>query len=233
MPWDMEFYIYWSRCSTICYRLILYNIPFYVKGWIKYLDRYMGILSSMLACSGEFTPLKQEGLLFLTISILAVNVINIVILEFGEWYLFMTDDIKDIINRKSLENIVFYAHMTTSISTGVAILASFFDTQFTFCSMQKAREPKNTKETISDIEYIMPRKQGTPVSNQAQAVHGNYAQSWVFDMDSAGPQTNTAYLKTSQAASDESNKEKDDEEDKDDEVETSDSEEEAEQQQNK
>ncbi|XP_046395817.1 serine-rich adhesin for platelets-like isoform X2 [Ischnura elegans] len=195
--------------------------------WTGAWNIFIGILSSMLACSGEFTAVKQEGLLFLTISILVVNTVNIVVLEIGEWYLFMTDDMKAFINQKSLKNIVFYARMTTSISTGVAILASFLDSQFTFCSIQKAREPKNARETISDIEYIMPRKQGTPLSNQAQVVHGNYAQSWVFDMDTSGPHTN-AYLKTNQVPSDESNKTKDEEEEEDEEDETSDSGEEAE-----
>jgi recombination DNA repair RAD52 pathway protein len=50
------------------------------------------------------------------------------------------------------------ARVTTSISTAVAIVTSFLDSQFTFCSMQRSRPPKKSlHEPVSDIEYILPR----------------------------------------------------------------------------
>jgi hypothetical protein len=54
--------------------------------------------------------------------------------------------------------LLFLARVTTSISTAVAIVTSFVDSQFTFCSMQKSRPPKKSlHEQVSDIEYILPR----------------------------------------------------------------------------
>jgi len=62
----------------------------------------------MLSCIGDLTTKKQEALLFLTVSILAINVVNIVILEIGEWHVFMTSNIQEIIGQKNLKKLVFY-----------------------------------------------------------------------------------------------------------------------------
>jgi len=62
----------------------------------------------MLSCIGDLTNKKQEALLFLTVSILTINVVNIVILEVGEWHFFMTSNIQEIIGQKNLKKMVFY-----------------------------------------------------------------------------------------------------------------------------
>lgn len=52
------------------------------------------------------------------------------------------------------------ARTTTSISSLVAVVTSFFDAQFMFCWIEKSlrpRAPLNQNETVSDIEYIIPR----------------------------------------------------------------------------
>lgn len=70
------------------------------------------------------------------------------------------------------DSIVFIisARVTTSISTTVAIVTSFLDSQFTFCSMQRSPRPnKSIHEQISDIEYILPRVR----SNDIHPLHDN------------------------------------------------------------
>lgn len=62
----------------------------------------------MLSCIGDLTNKKQEALLFLTVSVLTINVVNIVILEVGEWHFFMTSNIQEIIGQKNLKKLVFY-----------------------------------------------------------------------------------------------------------------------------
>lgn len=62
----------------------------------------------MLSCIGDLTAKKQEALLFLTLSILVINVVNIVILEIGEWHFFMTSNIQEIIGQKNLKKLVLY-----------------------------------------------------------------------------------------------------------------------------
>jgi hypothetical protein len=77
----------------------------------------VGIGGAMLSCIGDLTNKKQEALLFLTVSILTINVVNIVILEVGEWHFFMTSNVQEIIAQKNLKKLVFY---------GIAYLCSIF-----------------------------------------------------------------------------------------------------------
>lgn len=165
--------------------------------WTGAWNIVVGIGGAMLACIGDFTVKKQEALLLFTVSILAINVVNIVILEIGEWHFFMTNTIQEIIGQKNLKKLVFYARVTTSISTAVTIVTSFLDSQFTFCSMQRTRTPKKSlHEQVSDIEYILPRKKAASVGKQNQNLYNQYAQSWVFDSDTASSsKTESPYLK--------------------------------------
>jgi hypothetical protein len=68
----------------------------------------VGIGGAMLSCIGDLTAKKQEALLFLTLSILVINVVNIVILEIGEWHFFLTSSIQEIIGQKNLKKLVLY-----------------------------------------------------------------------------------------------------------------------------
>ncbi|KAJ9574534.1 hypothetical protein L9F63_008307, partial [Diploptera punctata] len=178
----------------------LISLPIFRVGsnmWTGAWNIVVGIGGAMLACIGDFTVKKQEALLLFTISILAINVVNIVILEIGEWHFFMTSTIQEVIGQKNLKKLVFYARVTTSISTAVTIVTSFLDSQFTFCSMQRTRTPKKSlHEQVSDIEYILPRKKAPSVGKQNQNLYNQYAQSWVFDSDTASSSKNESpYLK--------------------------------------
>lgn len=53
----------------------------------------------------------------------------------------------------------FIARYTTSISTLVAIVGAFFDSQITFCCMLRVDKTQQTTEpdNNSDVDYIMPR----------------------------------------------------------------------------
>lgn len=54
----------------------------------------------------------------------------------------------------------FAAHYTTSISTLVAIIGAFLDSQITFCSMQRGadnRQQHTEPDSNIDVDYIMPR----------------------------------------------------------------------------
>lgn len=53
----------------------------------------------------------------------------------------------------------FTARYTTSISTLVAIIGAFLDSQITFCCMLRVYKPKQNIEpdNNSDVDYIMPR----------------------------------------------------------------------------
>lgn len=53
----------------------------------------------------------------------------------------------------------FTARYTTSVSTLLAIIGAFFDSQITFCSMLRVDKTQQNIETDnnSDVDYIMPR----------------------------------------------------------------------------
>lgn len=53
----------------------------------------------------------------------------------------------------------FTARYTTSLSTLVAIIGAFFDSQITFCCMLRAdkTQQKTEPDNNSDVDYVMPR----------------------------------------------------------------------------
>lgn len=53
----------------------------------------------------------------------------------------------------------FTAHYTTSLSTLLAIIGAFFDSQITFCCMLRVNKTPHKAEpdNNSDVDYIMPR----------------------------------------------------------------------------
>ncbi|XP_046996105.1 uncharacterized protein LOC124610325 isoform X1 [Schistocerca americana] len=177
----------------------LISLPVFKLGsniWTGAWNIVIGIGAAMLACIGDLTPKKQESLLYFAISILAFNAVNLVVLEVGEWNLFLTEDVSKLISQNNLRKLIFYARITTSISSALAVITSFFDTQFTYCSMQRRQKPKNVHEQVSDIEYIIPRKKTSSVAKQAQNIYSQYAQSWVFDTDTTSSSKNESpYLK--------------------------------------
>ncbi|XP_063240297.1 uncharacterized protein LOC134541079 isoform X2 [Bacillus rossius redtenbacheri] len=174
--------------------------------WTGAWNIVVGVGAGMLSCVGDLNYKRQEALLFLAVSLLAVNVVNAVLLEVGEWHFFLSDSARQVIAQKSSRVLVFYAHVTTSVSTAVAIVISFLDIQLTYCSMQRTRETKNVHEQVSDIEYIIPRKPNT-VAKQAHSIYSQYAQSWVFDTDTTGSSKNDSpYLKLPHASPQEASK---------------------------
>ncbi|XP_067001143.1 serine-rich adhesin for platelets isoform X2 [Anabrus simplex] len=191
-------YICTGAIQLVAGIFFLISLPIFKVGsniWTGTWNILVGIGAAMLACVGDLTAKKQESLLYIAISILVTNVVNIVILELGEWHFFMSASVQEIINQKNLKKLIFYAHITTSVSTTVAIITSFLDSQFTYCSMQRTQKPKNVHEQVSDIEYIIPRKKSS-VAKQAQNIYSQYAQSWVFDTDTTGSsKTESPYLK--------------------------------------
>ncbi|EFA12608.2 hypothetical protein TcasGA2_TC006849 [Tribolium castaneum] len=149
----------------------------------------------MLSCLGRLSPRRQEFLLYMAVSILTVNSVNVVLSEWGLYFTDMTELLKNHPNHMLID----YACFATRIATAAVILVSLLDSQFAFCSMQIAPNKKDKKklhgshEQVSDIEYIIPR----PKSAKPPTVYNAYSQSWVFESDSASC-SNTAespYLK--------------------------------------
>ncbi|KAG5866848.1 hypothetical protein JTB14_026130 [Gonioctena quinquepunctata] len=145
----------------------------------------IGISGGMVACIGVLSPRRQEVLLYLAISILALGCVNLILVE----YQMYIADMPKILRSYSNHMLIDYACFASRIATAVVLLVSFLDSQFSFCSMQAAPKRRNKKlrgshEQVSDIEYIIPRPKNT--KPHTHTVYNAYAQSWVFDAENAG-----------------------------------------------
>ncbi|KAJ8922378.1 hypothetical protein NQ315_004321 [Exocentrus adspersus] len=150
----------------------------------------IGIGGGMVACISALSSRRQEILLYLAISILTVNAVNIILTEY---WIYMADMPK-ILKNYNNHMLIDYACFVSRIATAIVLVVSFLDSQLTFCSMQAVRKPRNKKllrgshEQVSDIEYIIPR----PKSSKPHTGFNAYAQSWVFDAENAGCSNNGA-----------------------------------------
>ncbi|KAF0766054.1 Uncharacterized protein FWK35_00026596 [Aphis craccivora] len=184
----------------------LFTVPVLRIGsniWTGSWNVFFGVGGAVFSCVGDWTTAKQRGLLCLTVSILIMNIVNLIILEIGEWRYLTPESVKHIMSKEGLETLVLYARYTTSISTLVAIIGAFFDSQITFCCMlrvdktQQNAEPDNN----SDVDYIMPRVKSECVlrsnSTARKTSDNNYGRSWVFEADgTAGPGGCPTYAST-------------------------------------
>lgn len=186
-------YVCTGAVQLIAGIFFLISLPVFKIGsnlWTGSWNVLVGVGGAVFSCVGDLTAVKHQILLYLTLSVIIVNSVNLVILELGEWRILMPDAVKKVIQQKHLNTLVFYARTTTSISSLVAVVTSFFDAQFMFCWIEKSlrpRTPLNQNETVSDIEYIIPRvKSGSMGKHNSNNIYNQYAQSWVFDTDTVG-----------------------------------------------
>ena len=146
----------------------------------------IGVGTVMLSCFGDLSQKRSEKLIILTFFALGINVINLVVLEIGEWNYFLTPETREAINSHNVEELVYYgkppttknkqkishqntydfsnkisARVSTTFTTILVILVAFLDSQLTYCSIQYQKNPNlrhpHINETVSDIEYIIPR----------------------------------------------------------------------------
>lgn len=178
--------------------LTLYSVLF-AGSW----NIIIGIAGGMVACIGVVSSKRQETLLYLAVSILAVNAVTVVLTE---WKLYFMDMPK-LLNSYTNHVLIDYALFVVRIAVTTVIVASFLDSQFAYCSAQSLPKIRTKKrvhgshDQVSDIEYIIPRSKSTK-SAQPHQIYDAYAQSWVFDAEnpgcsngSAGTNNESAYLK--------------------------------------
>ena len=68
---------------------------------------FSAVVTIMMCCSGPLTLLKAQGLLLMSLVVIVVNLINLVILEVGEWRGFLSQQDKDFIEENGLENLMY------------------------------------------------------------------------------------------------------------------------------
>ncbi|TRY63319.1 hypothetical protein TCAL_01829 [Tigriopus californicus] len=116
------------------------ELPIFSLGsniWTGAWNIFTGSVTLILCCHGYgITVMKAQGILLLSLAVLLVNLVNLLILEVGEWRGFLTDESKQYIKTKQLNDLMYHAYMTTTISTVTAMIVSFFASQQTFCYLQ-------------------------------------------------------------------------------------------------
>lgn len=84
------------------YAIIIIIIFFFLQ------NVFFGVGGAVFSCVGDWTAAKQRGLLCLTLTILVMNIINLIILEIGEWRYLTPDSVKHIMSKEGLETLVSY-----------------------------------------------------------------------------------------------------------------------------
>lgn len=116
------------------------ELPIFQLGsniWTGAWNIFSAIVTIFVLCSsGGLSVLKAQCLLLMSLVVVVVNLINLVILEVGEWRGFLTVDDRTYIQQNGLDVLMHDAYMSTTISTVVAMIASFFASQQTFCYLQ-------------------------------------------------------------------------------------------------
>ncbi|XP_044256304.1 uncharacterized protein LOC123006137 [Tribolium madens] len=197
--------VVWSTVYVICGAAQLISGIFFLISipalhltcniWTGSWNVIIGIVGGMLSCLGRLSPRRQEFLLYMAVSILTVNSVNVVLSEWGLHF----SDMSELLKNHPNHMLIDYACFATRIATAAVILVSLLDSQFAFCSMQIAPNKKDKKklhgshEQVSDIEYIIPR----PKATKPTTVYNAYSQSWVFESDNASCSntTESPYLK--------------------------------------
>lgn len=68
----------------------------------------IGVGTVMLSCFGDLSKSRSEKLIILTFIALGINVINLVVLEIGEWNYFLSPKDRETISSHNVEELVYY-----------------------------------------------------------------------------------------------------------------------------
>ncbi|ENN72958.1 hypothetical protein YQE_10411, partial [Dendroctonus ponderosae] len=128
----------------------------------------IGITGGMVTCIGALSRKRQETLLFLAASILAVNIIAVLLTEWKLYFLDMPKLLSTYTNHMLIDCALFVVRI--SIST--VIVVAFLDSQFAYCSAQSLpkrrrrifKRANHSPDSVPDIEYIIPRDLESPVT---------------------------------------------------------------------
>lgn len=190
--------VLWSSIYAICgcaqlvaaiiFLILVPELQPYHNLFTALWNMIVALTAGMIVCIRTATSRRQEVLLYMAISILLVNIVNIILTE---WRIYVTD-MPELLKRFHNHVLIDIACFATRVAAAIVILVSFLDTQLTFCSMQTAtstsqqqpdKKLRRSHEQVSDIEYIIPRpKSSKPTTSSSSNA---YSQSWVFDADNA------------------------------------------------
>lgn len=62
----------------------------------------------MFATIGKWTLSKQRTFLYVAVSVLIANVINLILLQIGEWYILLPENVRKLVDHGNLKMLVLY-----------------------------------------------------------------------------------------------------------------------------
>jgi hypothetical protein len=68
---------------------------------------FSSVTTIVLCCSGTLSVLKAQGLLLMALVVIVVNLINLLILEVGEWRSFLTQKERDFIQQNGMDGMMY------------------------------------------------------------------------------------------------------------------------------
>ncbi|XP_031620984.1 ras guanine nucleotide exchange factor Q-like [Contarinia nasturtii] len=157
-----------------------------------------GISGSMVACVCPSTPRKHEFLLYCSLSILILNIVNLILLEIGQVREIFNEHLQKALSKEyhllESEN----GRFITTYTAILLILVTFLEVQINFCylsrSQMKYKKEKNSRKSRrpqqyidtdqnADLEYVIPKKVETNGSRKPSmdTTVQVYAKSWVFE----------------------------------------------------
>ena len=78
---------------------------------------FSGVLIILLCSTGQLSNLKAQGILLLSLVVTVVNLVNLVILEVGEWRGFLSQTDKDFIEENGFEQHMYTGNTTNTVKS--------------------------------------------------------------------------------------------------------------------
>ena len=75
----------------------------YIDIFFVFQNLFSGVLIILLCSTGKLSNLKAQGILLLSLVVTVVNLVNLVVLEVGEWRGFLSQTDKDFIEENGFE----------------------------------------------------------------------------------------------------------------------------------
>jgi hypothetical protein len=143
-------HLIWGAIYAICGAIqfvagiyFMLELPIFHLGsniWTGAWNCFSGVTIILIGCAGSLSTLKAQGFLLLSLVVTIVNLVNLVILEVGEWRGFLSSEDREYIKEQELDGLMYSAYLCTTIGTVIAMIASFLASQHAFCFLQLQAE---------------------------------------------------------------------------------------------
>ncbi|XP_065581231.1 uncharacterized protein LOC136040824 isoform X2 [Artemia franciscana] len=141
----------------------------------------------------EFVLLNLSGkirfkwLLAISISVLIINVVNLIVLEVGEWRMAVANEEARFLGKKGLADTMFTAYVMTTVSTSTGVVAGFLYTQFIYCISNRRISQSDSRSYVragtmqESIATIYGKSDDSEVQDETRPKHkSDCSQNWVY-----------------------------------------------------